>query len=82
MYHMLRGIRKFPHIATQVRMTWGSAECRAYLYRLTIDQPPTPNRPKRQGFPFDALMVLIDLLQLHDEAYPMFAPITKQWEQR
>jgi hypothetical protein len=64
----------YPHIGCAVDAMWGSAECRKYLFDLTID-----SRGGRKGFTQNALMSIYDLIVTHDKEFPQFAQNTDKW---
>lgn len=80
MHALLHRLQNFQHVASRIELTWGTRDCREYLYKLTIDDPK--QSVIRRGFPFEVLDAIVDLIQLHDEFYPTFAPVVKPWEQK
>ena len=66
---------KFLHIAEKLSILWGSKECRAYLHSLTLT-----DRPNRAGFPFDAIVAISSLTDLHDKLFPTFIPKQSVWD--
>ena len=67
---------KFPHIQADLNMFWGKKEGRDYLTSLTVT-----TRPNRAGFPFDAVMAIDELIDLHDLEYPNLKPLPGSvWE--
>lgn len=72
---LIARLEKFPHIKSKVEFQWGSKECRLYLHSLTV-----ADRPNRQGFPFEIVTTIYDLIQLHDEEFPKFIPNQGIWD--
>jgi hypothetical protein len=68
-------LTQFPHIQTKLNWVWGSRECRQFLSSLT-----TADRLNRKGFPFEVVMVIDDLIILHDNVYPQFKPKPSLWD--
>lgn len=60
---------RFPHIAKNIIIMWGSSECMDYLDSL-INYTPTSDRPDRQGFPFHAIIELNHIMSIHQEKFP------------
>jgi hypothetical protein len=58
---------KFPNIANKIRVFWGNPEFVSLI--LELQQDSSSDRP-RVGFPFDVLMALQSLEQLHDIEFP------------
>jgi hypothetical protein len=58
---------KFPSIANKVRVFWGNPEFVSLMFGL--QQDTSSDRP-RVGFPFEVLMALQSLEQLHDFEFP------------
>jgi hypothetical protein len=61
---------RFPHIQKKLNLYWGCKECRDFLGSLTMS-----DRPNRQGFPFDAVLAIDALIDLHDTEYLIFKPL-------
>lgn len=57
---------KFPNIANKIRVFWGNPEFVSLMFELQQDSSDRP----RAGFPFDVLMALQSLEQLHDVEFP------------
>jgi hypothetical protein len=57
---------KFPKIANKIRVFWGNPEFVSLMYELQQDRSDRP----RAGFPFDVLMALQNLEELHDHEFP------------
>jgi len=73
---LIERLEKFPHIQHKLRLYWGYKEGRDLLTSLTVT-----DRPDRQGFPFDAVMAIDALIDLHDSYYPKFKPLSGSvWE--
>lgn len=66
---LIDSLSNFPHIQYKLRLYWGYKECRDYLASL-----PMTTRPKRQGFPLDAIIAIDKLIDLHDLEYPRLKP--------
>jgi hypothetical protein len=74
-YHLLLDkIKLFPHVAQRVDLYWGTDRCRQYLQDLLL-----ADREGRQGFPFNVVLVVQDLIELHDQQFPKFAPRSSVW---
>ncbi len=58
---------KFPSIANKIRVFWGNPEFVSLMFEL--QQDGSSERP-RAGFPFEVLMALQSLEQLHDIEFP------------
>jgi len=65
----------FLHITNKLSVLWGSKECRTYLHSLTIS-----DRPNRAGFPFDAIVAISSLIELHDKSFPEYLPKPSVWD--
>ena len=59
---------KFPHIAKNISFLWGYKELNDYMNRLFTDT----RGGKRQGFSFEIVTVLMELLEQHKREYPQF----------
>lgn len=57
---------KFPNIANKIRVFWGNPEFISLMFELQQDSSDRP----RAGFPFEVLMALQSLEQLHDFEFP------------
>jgi hypothetical protein len=68
----------YPKVAEKINTMWGTLQCRQYLDDLCIDD--RCDAKPRQGFPFAMLMMIEDLLDEHDAAYPNFAVPKKPWD--
>ena len=65
----------FPHIQRKLDLVWGTEFGRPYLFELLH-----PERIGRKGFPFDVLLAVQDLLELHDQTFPHFKPRDATWD--
>jgi hypothetical protein len=73
---LIAKLDKFPHIQAELDMFWGKKEGRDFLTSLTVS-----NRPNRAGFPFEAVIAIDDLIDLHDLEYPKFKPLPESaWD--
>lgn len=70
----------FPRVKEKIEATWGTLAGRQYLYGLILDDRPGRQNSKVKGFPPNIYAVLINLLALHDEAYPYYVPAVKTWD--
>lgn len=61
---------RFPHIGEKLRAYWGTEELPKYMDGLFQDT----RDGQRRGFPFDTLMSLQSLADVHRRAYPEFEP--------
>lgn len=68
-----------PKVADKISSFWGTRQCRDYLDDLCIDD--RCDAKPRQGFPFAVLMIIEDLLDEHDAAYPQFVMFKKPWDE-
>jgi hypothetical protein len=68
--NLIERLEKFPHIQNKLRLHWGYKAGRELLTSLTYS-----DRPNRQGFPFDAVLAIDALVDLHDAYYPKFKPL-------
>lgn len=74
---------RYPHVADKLDQLWGTGDCMDELCQL-IEFEPTPERPYRSGFSWDAAMELQKLARLHMEDFPelqseMSRRITDVW---
>lgn len=69
--NLIEWLDKYPHIQKKLDLYWGYKECRDYLGSLTMS-----DRPNRQGFPLDTVMVIDELIDLHDSQFPTLKPKT------
>ncbi len=69
---LIAQLDKFPHIQRKLYLYWGYKEGRDFLSSLTIS-----DRPNRRGFPFDVVIVINELTDLHDIEYPILKPRSK-----
>lgn len=69
----------YPKVAEKISASWGTLQCRQYLDDLCIDD--RCDAKPRLGFPFAMLMLIEDLLDEHDVAYPNFAIPKKPWDE-
>lgn len=67
---------QFPHISKIILYLWGSEECLAYIEEL-LNFIPTPERPFRKGFPFQALKELLIVMEYHNSKFPYMRSATK-----
>lgn len=56
---------KFPRIYENILEKWGSYELHDYFDELILSK-----REKRQGFPVDVMIELLDLYNIYKELYP------------
>lgn len=56
---------RHPHIVKNLRILWGTKECKEYLEGLI-----TPSRPNRQGFEFQILIEILDFAEQHKQEFP------------
>ncbi len=68
-------LNAYPHIQNQLLYRWGTAAARDYLEKLKIS-----DRSNRQGFPFEIIICINELCELHDNAFPQFKPKTDHWD--
>lgn len=61
--------RSYPRVLERINLMWGSDECVEELCQI-IEFQPTPERPDRAGFSWDAMSELQTLLALHLEEFP------------
>jgi hypothetical protein len=57
----------FPHLIEKLERQWGTPECRKLLAGLLVT-----DREGRQGFPFDVLLAIDEIIEKHDEEFPQF----------
>lgn len=69
----------YPKVAEKINATWGTLQCRQYLDDLCIDD--RCDVKPRQGFSFEILMLIEDLLDEHDAAFPNFVIAKKPWDE-
>ena len=55
---------KYPHIVSKIKLLWGTIHCDIYLSDVVVK-----DRPDREGFPFEYLMLIHDIQQHHREKY-------------
>ena len=60
---------EFPHVVKNVDLYWGFAECVPYLESLLVD-----TRGGRRGFPFNTVLAIQKLVDLHNEKWPQHKP--------
>jgi hypothetical protein len=68
---IIKKLDKFPNLQNKIEIMWGTQQCRDYIDDLCIDDR-CEARP-RQGFPFETLLTIESLLDLHDQLYPQFS---------
>lgn len=64
----------YPHLKSRLQLYWGTKKCRDFLKNLLLIDG------KRQGFPFEVLMTIDRLIELHDKDYPQFKPKKDLWD--
>ena len=74
---IIQKLEKFPNLQNKIEILWGTQQCRDYIDDLCIDDR-CEIRP-RQGFPFDVLLAIESLLELHDKLYPQFSKQNCIW---
>jgi hypothetical protein len=74
MNEKIKLLSKFPHVQKRIELFWGTVECREYLNGLTLTDTT------KQGFPFDVVSVLFDLLGDHDDKFPQHIPTGSMWD--
>jgi hypothetical protein len=67
----------YPHIQHKLTSMWGTKDCRDFIKGLifnTSGRVTTSENgvPKNQGFPLGVILVITDILILHDTQYPEF----------
>jgi hypothetical protein len=67
---LLDSIGEYTNVKNKIELTWGTREGRAYLDDLCLDT--RCEAIPRQGFKFDALLAIEDMLELHDKTFPQF----------
>ena len=60
----------FPHIGKKLELLWGYPEFRTFVEQLQQDT----RQGSRAGFPAAILFALLNLVQVHEEAFPAAAP--------
>ena len=65
----------FPHIVKIIDVLWGSKECQQYLLKLILDT----RDGSRAGFPYSAFKDIGQLIVIHDELFPKYAPEGEKW---
>ena len=60
---------KFPHVAFKIRTLWGYPRMNDYFNELLSD---TSRSGKRQGFPLEIALLLMNLLEKHQKDYPEY----------
>ena len=55
----------FPRVGKALELYWGEKEFQPYINKLLAD-----NRDSRKGFPFEVMLAIMDLQQLHDIIFP------------
>lgn len=58
--------RDYPRVAGQIALLWGYVEFYRYLEKLLI----TEKGRHRSGFPFEAVLELDKLKEIHERLYP------------
>lgn len=58
--------RDYPRVAGQIELLWGYVEFYRYLEKLLI----TEKGRDRSGFPFEAVLELDKLKEIHERLYP------------
>lgn len=61
--------KQYPHVAKKIYLMWGSTECLDFLEGL-INFTPTPDRPHRQGFPFEVMTEIHLIIEQHQNDFP------------
>jgi len=74
---LLKALDKYPHIQKRLSILWGMKDCRNYLESMILDDRVGDYRT---GFPFDVMMTIEALIDLHDRQYPNCAPTKKPWD--
>lgn len=64
----------FPHIGEKLKLYWGGPDFAPYMRGLLQDT----RDGQRRGFPFDALMNLQTLSDLHKRAFPELDPPSEE----
>ena len=59
---------KFPHIAFKIRTLWGAPAMNVYFEKLLGDS----RDGKRQGFPMEIALLLMNLLEKHHQDFPEY----------
>ena len=77
---LIEKINQYTTVKNKIEMTWGTRKCRELLDDLWLDS--RCDVVPRQGFNFDALMAIEELLELHDKIFPQFIKSSDTWEQR
>lgn len=60
----------FPRVINQISIIWGSPECRQYLKKLVVQEFDR----NREGFSYQVMNELNNLLDQHDSEFPQFNP--------
>lgn len=68
--HYAQVMNKFPRIGKILSLYWGQPEFGPYMDDLINNS----RDGKRNGFPFDVAMALLELQQLHDKQFPQLIP--------
>ena len=68
--HYIAVNQRFPHIGEKLQLLWGTPELPKYMNGLFQDT----RDGQRRGFPFDILMSLQSLADVHKRAYPLMEP--------
>lgn len=67
-------LKDYPHIISKIETYWGTKFCRKFLQELLLTDTP------RNGFPFQIVLAITDLIELHDELYPQLTPKQNVWD--
>lgn len=73
---LVSNLKDYPHIQKRLEIIWGTMECRKYLKSLCVI-----DREDRKGFPFEIIQTFVDLISLHDSAFPQYMPNIQIWNE-
>ena len=68
-------LNNFSHVQAKIELLWGTNAGRNYLKSLLI-----ADRSDRQGFPMYVIVVITNLITLHDSLFPEYVPKIDIWE--
>lgn len=70
--HFKKLSEKYPHISDKLKLFWGKPGFAEVANSFMMDT----RGDTRKGFPFDDMMLLLDVMQDHDIAFPHLRVVT------
>ncbi len=75
---LIAAISQYTNVKNKIEINWGTRFCREYLDDLCLDT--RCDVVPRQGFQFESLLAIEDLLDLHDKTFPQFILRKDTWD--